>query len=380
MKKLVITLAYVFVFSFSININAQQIINEDVQIGTDIPFNVWGPHLRFGNDSENTDPIFFSRYNIDNDKSELRLIIGDYPEDRDKFSIGYRDMFSNEFVSRFVFQPDGRAGFGTISPQSELDVNGTIRSNSILIPNGKLGIGLDNPLYNLDVNGIIHINGEGVNGALQLGGNVPFGSWGPHLRFGNENENTDPIFISRYNIAEDKSELRVVLGDYPEGRDKLSIGYKDLNTKEYIPRFTVQADGKVGIKNDSPVNELDVYGTISSYNSLTSGSVGIGTTNTEGYKLAVNGTIRAKEIKVESNWADFVFKKDYKLLALEDVKKHIEEKGTLPGVPSESDVKANGVNLGEVNAILLQKIEELTLYVIKQQEEINELKEQLTNK
>lgn len=104
------------------------------------------------------------------------------------------------------------------------------------------------------------------------------------------------------------------------------------------------------------------------------GNVGIGISDTQGYKLAVNGIIRAKEIIVDSEWADFVFKKDYKLPTLGEVKKHIEDKGTLPGVPSESDVKTNGVNLGEVNAILLQKIEELTLYVIKLQEEVNELK------
>ena len=107
---------------------------------------------------------------------------------------------------------------------------------------------------------------------------------------------------------------------------------------------------------------------------MTTGSVGIGTTNTDGYKLAVNGIIRAKEIKVESDWADFVFKKDYTLPTLREVKKHIEEKGTLPGVPSESDVKTNGVNLGEINALLLQKIEELTLYIIKLQEEVDLLK------
>lgn len=93
--------------------------------------------------------------------------------------------------------------------------------------------------------------------------------------------------------------------------------------------------------------------------------------------MDVNGTIRAKEIKVESNWADFVFRKDYKLPALEEVKKHIEEKGTLPGVPSESDVKVNGVNLGEVNALLLQKIEELTLYTIEQQDIIENMKNEI---
>lgn len=123
------------------------------------------------------------------------------------------------------------------------------------------------------------------------------------------------------------------------------------------------------------------YYTANDLNDLSvNGNVGIGTTDTKGFKLAVNGTIRAYEIKVESGWADFVFKKDYKLPTLGEVKKHIEEKGTLPGVPSEAEVKANGVGLGETNALLLQKIEELTLYVIKQQEEINELKEQIKNK
>ena len=117
--------------------------------------------------------------------------------------------------------------------------------------------------------------------------------------------------------------------------------------------FTVQADGNVGIGIDNPKNKLDV-----------------------------NGTIKAKEIKVELDpeWPDFVFKKGYKLPTLGEVKKHIEERGTLPGIPSESDVKSNGINLGEVNALLLQKVEELTLYVIKQQEEIDELKEQLIDR
>ena len=97
------------------------------------------------------------------------------------------------------------------------------------------------------------------------------------------------------------------------------------------------------------------------------GNVGIGTSDTQGYKLAVNGIIRAKEVKVESEWADFVFKKDYNLPALKEVERHIEENGTLPGVPSEKEVKANGVNLAETNVLLLQKIEELTLYIIQQE-------------
>ena len=110
----------------------------------------------------------------------------------------------------------------------------------------------------------------------------------------------------------------------------------------------------------------------------TNGNMGIGIANPKN-KLDVNGTIRAKEVKVESEWADFVFKKDYNLPTLEEVEQHIEEKGTLPGVPSEKEVKANGVNLAETDVLLLQKIEELTLYIIELKQEIEDLKSQVNN-
>lgn len=120
----------------------------------------------------------------------------------------------------------------------------------------------------------------------------------------------------------------------------------------------------------------DPYFTATDINDLSvNGNVGIGTLDTQGHKLAVNGTICAKEIKVESNWADFVFKKDYNLPTLEEVEAHIKDKGHLPGVPSESEVAKEGINVGETNALLLQKIEELTLYIIEMKKEINELKQ-----
>jgi len=101
------------------------------------------------------------------------------------------------------------------------------------------------------------------------------------------------------------------------------------------------------------------------------GNISIGVANTQGYKLAVNGNIRAKEIKVENaNWPDYVFAKDYKLPSLQETEKHINEKGHLPGIPSAQDVKTNGIDLGEMNAKLLQKIEELTLHVIEQNKQL----------
>ncbi|MEL4309122.1 hypothetical protein [Joostella sp. CR20] len=112
------------------------------------------------------------------------------------------------------------------------------------------------------------------------------------------------------------------------------------------------------------------------------GKVGIGTLDTGSHKLAVEGSIGAREVKVESNgWSDFVFKKDYNLPSLEEVEKHIQENGHLKDIPSAKEVEQNGIYIGEMNAKLLQKIEELTLYVIElkkqnelQQKEINKLK------
>ena len=99
---------------------------------------------------------------------------------------------------------------------------------------------------------------------------------------------------------------------------------------------------------------------------VTSGNVGIGTA-TPAEKLSVNGKIRAQEIKVETaNWPDYVFSKGYQLPSLKETEQHIRDKGHLPGIPSAEEVKTNGVDLGEMNAKLLKKIEELTLYLIEQ--------------
>ncbi|MFS4454817.1 hypothetical protein [Maribacter sp. 2304DJ31-5] len=106
------------------------------------------------------------------------------------------------------------------------------------------------------------------------------------------------------------------------------------------------------------------------------GNVGIGTTNPGSWKLAVNGSIRAKEIKVETGWSDFVFFSDYKLSTLEEVENHIKEKGHLKDIPSAKEVTENGIYLGEMDSKLLQKIEELTLYTIQQEKKIKKLEKE----
>jgi hypothetical protein len=107
---------------------------------------------------------------------------------------------------------------------------------------------------------------------------------------------------------------------------------------------------------------------------LGNGNVGIGKINPTN-KLDVNGTIHSQEVKVDmTGWSDFVFKKEYRLPTLTEVEKHIAEKGHLENIPSEQEVLKDGINLGEMDSKLLQKIEELTIYIIDQEKKTQELK------
>jgi len=101
-------------------------------------------------------------------------------------------------------------------------------------------------------------------------------------------------------------------------------------------------------------------------------NVGIGTTNPS-HKLDVNGTIRAKEVIVESGWADFVFEPGYKLPDLAEVETHIQTHGRLPDVPSAEEVQGRGLSLGESQRILMRKVEEMTLYMIQLESRNREL-------
>ena len=184
----------------------------------------------------------------------------------------------------------------------------------------------------------------------------------------------------------------------------------------------IDHDGNVGMGNSSPGVKLDVSGTVQSSNMgrfkgwTTGGETGlgfeIGTSGGDGYayvydrtnasygtmhiqnvihttgnngnvgigtasptnKLEVNGTIRSKEVKVEASpWPDYVFEKDYELRSLEETEAYIQKNKHLPEIPSANEIEANGLALGEMNRLLLQKIEELTLHIIEQEKRIQKL-------
>jgi len=109
------------------------------------------------------------------------------------------------------------------------------------------------------------------------------------------------------------------------------------------------------------------------------GTVAVGTINTQGYAFAVNGGILAEEVKViiDVPASDYVFEKDYNLKSLNEVQQFVETHKHLPEVPSAAEFKRDGYKVGQMDDLLLRKVEELTLYLLAQQKEIETLKTEL---
>ncbi|GGB06436.1 TMF family protein [Puia dinghuensis] len=112
-------------------------------------------------------------------------------------------------------------------------------------------------------------------------------------------------------------------------------------------------------------------------------TVGINTTNTQGYTFAVAGTALFTQVTVKATssnnptftpWADYVFKKEYRLPSLESIEKYIRENNHLPGIPTSAEVEKNGIDLASTETKLLEKIEQLTLYTIDLQKQVDSLK------
>ena len=121
---------------------------------------------------------------------------------------------------------------------------------------------------------------------------------------------------------------------------------------------------------------------LQSCNITLSGNIGINTVNNvNGYALAVDGGIIStkvfiKEVKL---WPDYVFSEDYSLMDLNDLKRYLEQSHHLPGIPDEEEILSKGYDMGEMQALMMEKIEEMTRYILLLQDEINDLKTSSTS-
>ena len=177
---------------------------------------------------------------------------------------------------------------------------------------------------------------------------------------------------------------------YKEGALEASLGnvttYQVTGLSEGTSYgFTVRALDAAG--NESAASNIETITTSStggggtvwnqsgSNINYTSGNVGIRSSAQSNYALAVGGKIISEEVKVQlqNSWPDYVFKDSYQLPSLAEVKEHIAKKGHLINMPSAEEVTNTGIELGEMNRLLVEKIEELTLYILNQEKRLEEL-------
>jgi hypothetical protein len=241
--------------------------------------------------------------------------------------------------------------------------------------NGNVGIGISNPLAKLSVDGYVKV--EGTDGRLML--QNPSATGSIYLRNGGStNARKFEIMYAGTTKFLMDNDGNVGIG-VSNPLAKLSVdGYvKVEGTDGRLMLQNPSATGSIYLRNGGSTNARKfeiMYAGTTKFLMDNNGNVGIGTTNPGNFKLAVEGTIGAREVKVTlDSWSDFVFDGNYKLRELEEVESFIHDNNRLPDIPSETEVIENGINLGEMDAKLLQKIEELTLYMIEMNKRMNSL-------
>ena len=158
-------------------------------------------------------------------------------------------------------------------------------------------------------------------------------------------------------VSYPKARLQILAQESDTTNPAISIG--TLDDDMY---FTVKNNGNIGIGTANPEQTLHVKGNVLIGDKWNQSDM----CSQENTKLAVDGSIIAKEVLITNDsWADFVFDDDYKLDSLEFIEDFVKINKHLPGIPSGNDVNNNGIEVGEMNALLLQKIEELTLHIIR---------------
>jgi hypothetical protein len=254
-------------------------------------------------------------------------------------STSYNDTTQLQFVNRNSFNNGTDILLSSIREEgllfsSKSDVPSNINPLIMKIrPNGNIGINYATATDKLEVNGNIAVRGnnffemgKGLSGKEINGGKIGYGVFG-----------------------------------YPDALSIVGAGTSSTNRK-----IRLWSEG----------------GTTVGGSAFVEGNLAVGTTTVPtGYKVSVDGKIIAEELRIQNStaWPDYVFEKNYPLMSLEETEKQIKILHHLPFVPSAQEVENDGIIIGEMQKILLRKIEELTLHLIEQNKRINELQAQLND-
>ena len=290
-------------------------------------------------------------------------------------------FYTNGGVPKLTILQNGNVGIGTNAPSAPLHVNGAVKVNGASPV--ELGVGITKEAsagkigYEIFSPDALDMVGAGTTasnrkikfwneGGAFFSGKVGIGLTNPRCML--------TILSGTVNSA-NNTEVLQLAGKNPmqlfSDANGTDVAYlKGVTDNSVTPQYPV-AGLEIGAAPNTSIYLSANYSpviTIASNN-----NVGIGTTNPT-YKLSVNGNIRSKEVVVETGWADYVFDKKYKLLPLEDVEKFIEQNNHLVNIPSAKEIETNGQALGDIQRRMMEKIEELTLYVIHLQKEVETLK------
>jgi hypothetical protein len=260
-------------------------------------------------------------------------------------------FFANNSNELMTLLPSGNLGIGTTTPGAPLSYPNTL-GNKISFwragPNNDFGIGINTGVMQLYTAGTDKI-AFGYGNANAFNEKIAIETGSGLLRYPNVTGNKISFWRAGPNNDFGIGINAGVMQLYTAGTDKIAFGYGNANA--FIEKITFLTG---------------------------SGQVGLGTTNIGTYQLAVNGNIRSKEVVVENGWADYVFEKKYQLPLLSEVEKFIQQNNHLPNIPSAAEVEKNGLHLGDIQKRMMEKIEELTLYIIDLNKEINFLKKEIT--
>jgi len=305
-----------------------------------------------------------------------------------------------------VYRPAGNVGIGLNNPLSKLEVNGqvsigyhvaSVQENNLIIE-GKIGIGTYSPTEKLEVNGKIKttefqlLNGQVSGNILQCDneGNAIWvdpsvindGDWTvlANNLYVESNRNvgigtstpTEPLDVvgnvkvsgNIYGGHNDWQSLKLFAGTNT-GDGAYMLLHSNSDQTGSIKLFSTGSNGRIEFHNQT--NQV--------MSIRADNNVYIGSPDSNS-NLYVNGEINARLVRVKNDipWWDGVFKPDYKLMSLDKLEKFVNKNHHLPDIPSGKQVNEDGLDLAQTNALLLKKIEELTLYVIELKKENEEIK------
>jgi hypothetical protein len=301
----------------------------------------------------------------------------------------------------------GNVGIGTPTPDAKLQVNGTFK-----LLDGSQGL---NKVLTSDANGLAswQNSAAGSNYWTLTGGNLTSASTSVELQGGtnigalNSGFGSDGTLIidspyasifsqpyltldgssiqaRTYLLSGSRSNQNLKLNPFG-GKVGIGTGTTTINSTLFVIKSANSGDGTAVFKGTTHFTHFHYGANEDTYirggkdnanviiNDIPGGKVGIGVVPTL-YTLEVNGTTRSKELIVETGWADYVFEEKYKLKSIEELEVFVKENKHLPNIPSAAEIESKGLKVGETNKVMMEKIEELALYIIQLKKEIDLLK------